>query len=384
MKNTDTNHSSLFSPRQKRIVAAGVTAFCGALVIAFAGGVLWAVGKLLSAVSVVITPLLVAIILAVIFKPFYRWLYQRLWRIHALALGVFFAVVFVPVVLTVGVFGSLMVRQLISFVWYLPSLVENVGAAMPHLHAFLERLGLDEPTREYYLNAEYWSDLILSAFSFDALGGAALAYGLGGIKYLASLVGWLVVPVYLAYFLATKPFKGESVEEYLPFLSKKLRDDVAYLIDEFLLILASFFRGQLLIVLIQGVLYGLAFWLIGLPYGLLVGFSLGCINLVPYLGSIVGLSVTLPLALFGEGGSWVRLCLVLVVFGAVHALNSAVLTPKIQGKRTGLHDITITFSLLFWGVVFGNVMGVLLAIPLSAFVVVFWRLLKTKYIREVV
>jgi len=58
------------------------------------------------------------------------------------------------------------------------------------------------------------------------------------------------------------------------------------------------------------------------------------------------------------------------------------LTPKIMKTQTGLSNVTVIFSLLFWGVVFGSVMGVLLAIPLSAFVAAFWRLLTTKYIRE--
>ena len=375
----DTNKdkdTSFFSPRQKRVVAAGVTAFCAALVIAFTVALLWAFGRLLSVVSVVVTPLLVAIILTVIFKPFYRWLYNRLWRVHALALVAFFIAILVPVALVFGVFGSLLVGQLLSLFAYLPTLVERVSGSMPNLHAFLKQFGL-----EAYLSAEYWGELIQSHLSADVVGSKALAYGIGGVKYLISLVGWLILPVYLIYFLISEPFKGGDVKTYLPFLKPGMRDDIAFLIDEFLRIISAFFRGQLVISLVQGVLYGAGFWAVGLPYGMLIGFCLGCLNLIPYLGSIIGLSITLPMAYFGEGGGLTRMCLVLGVFSVVLVLDYW-LTPKIMKTQTGLSNVTVIFSLFFWGAVFGSIMGVLLAIPLSAFVVVLWRLLTTKYIRE--
>jgi len=373
---TENQTPSFFSPRQKRVVAAGVTAFCAALVIAFAAALLWAFGRLLSVVSGVLTPLLVAIILTVIFKPFYRWLYDRLWRVHALALVAFFIAILVPVALVFGVFGSLLVSQLLSLAIYLPKLVARVSASMPNLQAFLAQFGM-----EVYLDAGYWGELIQSNLSAGAVGSAALAYGLGGVKYLISLVGWLILPVYLIYFLISEPFKGGNVKQYLPFLKEGMRGDIAYLIDEFLRIISAFFRGQLIISLVQGVLYGFGFWAVGLPYGLLIGFCLGCLNLIPYLGSIIGLSITLPMAYFGDGGGLTRMCLVLAVFSGVLVLDYW-LTPKIMKTQTGLSNVTVIFSLFFWGAVFGSIMGVLLAIPLSAFVVVVWRLLKTKYIRE--
>ena len=90
------------------------------------------------------------------------------------------------------------------------------------------------------------------------------------------------------------------------------------------------------------------------------------------------------MSFFGEGGSALRLGLVLGVFCIVQFLDGYFITPRIQGKKTGLNDVAIIFSLLFWGVVFKGILGVLLAIPLSAFIVVFWRLLKNKYIKELI
>ena len=59
-------------------------------------------------------------------------------------------------------------------------------------------------------------------------------------------------------------------------------------------------------------------------------------------------------------------------------------TLVLQGDKTGLGYAGVIFSFFFWGIVLGPVLGLLLAIPLSAFCVVLWRALKSKYIRPVV
>ena len=376
-----------FTHRQNGIIAAGITVLCATLVTAFVAVILWGLYALLSAISVVLTPLLVALILTLIFKPYYQWLHAHLRRSHLLAIPALFLSVLLPVGALFFFFGSLFVSQLVALFEYLPSLVEKISAALtasnPSLQAFLTKFGLEEKL-SLLTDPNAFIASVADRISFGDMGGMALSYGMDAIKYLVSLVGWLVVPVYLIYFLTAKPFSGKNVETFLPFLKPETRRDVSYLIDEFLAIIVAFFRGQVTVAFIQGILFGLGFWLVGLPYGLLIGLTLGCFNLVPYLGNIIGLTVTLPMAFFGEGGNGLRLGLVLTVFCVVQILDGYFITPRIQGKKTGLNDVAIIFSLLFWGVVFQGILGVLLAIPLSAFIVVFWRLLKNKYIKELI
>ena len=386
IRNTPDQKPTLsFTERQNGIVAAGITVFCATLVTAFVAMLLWGLYATLSAISVVLTPLLVAMILTLILKPYYLWLHAHLYRSHLLAIPTLFLSVILPIGALLFFFGSLFLSQLVALFEYLPALFEKVSSALtasnPDLQAFLTKYGLEEKL-PLLSDPDAFISSLIARISFGDMGGMALSYGMDAIKYFVSLVGWLVVPVYLVYFLTAKPFSGRNVETYLPFLKPETRQDVAYLIDEFLAILVAFFRGQVTIALIQGILFGLGFWLVGLPYGLLIGLTLGCFNLVPYLGNIVGLMVTLPMAFFGEGGSGLRLGLVLSVFCIVQIADGYFITPRIQGKKTGLNDVAIIFSLLFWGVVFNGILGVLLAIPLSAFVVVVCRLLKKKYIKE--
>ena len=383
----DPKQALTFTDRQNGIIAAGITVFGATLVTAFVAMILWCLYSLLSYVSVVLTPLLVALILTLILKPYYLWLHARLRRAHLLALPALFLSLFLPVGLLLFFFGSLFVGQLIALFDYLPALFEKMSSALatanPSLDAFITKFGLEEKL-PFLTDPEACLASLVDRISLNAVGGKALSYGMGAIKYLVSLIGWLVVPVYLIYFLTAKPFTGKSVETFLPFLKPDMRRDVSYLIDEFFAIIVAFFRGQVMIALIQGILMGLGFWAVGLPYGLIIGLTLGCFNLIPYLGNIIGLVVTLPMAFFGEGGSGLRLGLVMGVFCVVQFIDGYFITPRIQGKKTGLNDVAIIFSLLFWGVVFKGILGVLLAIPLSAFIVVFWRLLKNKYIKELI
>ena len=74
----------------------------------------------------------------------------------------------------------------------------------------------------------------------------------------------------------------------------------------------------------------------------------------------------------------------MAVFVVVQLIEGYYLTPKVMGERTGLHPLMIIVALFFWGTAFDGIAGMILAIPLTAFLVVFWRLVKAKYLTEIV
>lgn len=156
-------------------------------------------------------------------------------------------------------------------------------------------------------------------------------------------------------------------------LKDKTRKLVVDQIDTLIDILVSFYQRQTLICLIEGCFYGIGFWLVGLPYGFLIGLTLGTLNLIPFLGSIVCLPLALTFAYFGSDGSSIKVFLVLLVWGLGQFLDGYFITPKIQGNKTGLGYAGVIFSFLFWTIFLGPLLGMLLAIPLSACCVVLWR-----------
>jgi predicted PurR-regulated permease PerM len=132
--------------------------------------------------------------------------------------------------------------------------------------------------------------------------------------------------------------------------------------------------------LLMGVLLSIGFSIIGLQYGLVLGLILGILNVVPYLGTIVGLVLTIPLAFLQPEGGPQLVVLVLLVYSIVQFIEGWFLTPKIMGDRTGLHPAVIIFAIFFWGTALDGVLGMVLAIPLTAFFVTAWLLMKKKYL----
>ena len=361
-----------FTDSQKKTIAAGITVLSLSLVFAFTAFVLWVVFKVLSFASSAIIPVVLGFFLSLFFKPYYEW-WQKQVRNPTLALAAMLLTIFVPLGLFLWYAGAVTIDQISNLIRQGPTMANHVvewaKATFPKSVSLLDQLGVRyDNLGEIYTN----------------YGGAALKAGTGALKFVGSVLSALVTLIFFVFFLTSKPRRGSDIVSQLTFLKPETRDFAAEQIDAFVEILVSFFQRQTVICLIEGVYYGLGFALVGLPYGFLIGFMLGVLNLVPLFGTVVCLPVAMPLAYFGVGGSMTRLVLVLVVWAIGQVLDGYLITPKIQGNKTGLGYAGVIFSFFFWGIVLGPVLGLLLAIPLSAFCVVLWRALKSKYIRPVV
>ncbi|MCL1888450.1 MAG: AI-2E family transporter [Kiritimatiellaeota bacterium] len=369
-----------FSPRQRRTVAAGLTVLSAGVVITAVLFVLRVLSGFLLLVKPVLMPLATAAVLALLFRPFFQWL--RRWTRHkVLALVLFYILLCVPLLGIAAGVGALVVEQVIGLFNSIPTtlleLDEAVWRNMPRLKKLLEGQGWLEYARGMVANLA----TLARENARDFAGARAAATASGLLAFGKALLIWAVLPVYLGFFLLGAPMEGDRLEPFLPFLKDKTRASVVYLANQFLDMLVSFFRGQIIIAVIQGVLFGIGFWLVKLEYGFVVGFVLGLMNIVPYLGNIIGLSIVLPMAAI-QGGA-VELLLCLMVFTLVQILDGWVLTPRIMGNRTGLHPVTVIFSLFFWGVLLDGVYGLMLGIPLSAFITALWRLVRQEYLENI-
>lgn len=204
-------------------------------------------------------------------------------------------------------------------------------------------------------------------------GNAVMKVAAGLLGVVQTLVSVLVTMIFFAYFIMAKNCHGGQIVDTLPLLKDDTKKLVADQIDRLSDILVCFYQRQTVICLIEGFFYGVGFWLVGLPYGFFIGFLLGVLNLVPFLGSVVCLPLAVPFAYFGVEGSGLRLALVLVVWGLGQILDGYYITPMIQGNKTGLGYAGVIFSFVFWTIFLGPLLGMLLAIPLSACCLVLWR-----------
>jgi len=240
-----------------------------------------------------------------------------------------------------------------------------------------ERLG--ESPKEYLMRSlEGNTELMKQALAqVQSSTGSLLAF-FGGL--FGKIAAYSIIPVYLFFILNGDRNVWKDIEKQLSFLPEARRDDLVFLVKQFSQILVSFFRGQITIGLLLGVVLAVGFGLVGLKFGIAIGFVLGLLNIVPYLGTMLGILTVLPIAYLQEDGGPLLIALCALVFVVGQLLTDYVFTPRIMGEKTGMSPMLIIFSVFFWGVALGGLLGMILAIPLTAFFLVFWRLAREKYL----
>ncbi len=375
-----------FTPTQNKIVAAGVTVLSFAVVLVFVLCIGWVALRFLDLASPALTPVILGAFLAMFFKPYYNMLLERV-RNPTLALLLMAISVLLPLGLICWFSGTFILDQMTNLVKAAPTILTRLSAwtndRFPQAQAFFASLGTPEDQMLFFTDPRAFSHDLIGQIAGN-YGVSAVKAGVGALKYLSAIGTVLLSLLFFVFFLMRPNVSGKGCVSHMPFLKEDTRIFVADLIDSFIDILVSFFQRQVLICIVEGLLYGTGFMLVGLPYGFVLGFMLGALNLVPLLGTILILPIAIPIAFFGDGGSLMHLIGVLCVWITGQLLDGYLITPKIQGDKTGLGFAGVIFSFLFWGVVFHSMLGLLLAIPLSAFCTVLWRAVKVKYIREVI
>ncbi|MEN9991632.1 MAG: hypothetical protein RLZZ224_1334 [Verrucomicrobiota bacterium] len=205
----------------------------------------------------------------------------------------------------------------------------------------------------------------------------------GTSKVMAILgfsLGLVMVPVYLFFFLKDSASIQQHWHDYVPLKASRFKSELVDTLQEINGYLISFFRGQVLVAFIDGILVGIALTFYGLPYGFLIGIFMALLGVIPYIGNILCL---IPACIIGwfhakAGALWGLDPMsytigVVLIFVVVQQINSLVTAPKIVGDSVGLHPMTVIFSMLFWTVILGGFVGALLAVPLTAAVKVLFR-----------
>ena len=194
-----------------------------------------------------------------------------------------------------------------------------------------------------------------------------------------AIVGWLsmlvLIPVVTFYLLRDWDILIAKIRDLLP---RRVEGRAAIIARECDEILGAFIRGQLLVMAALAVIYTLGLWLVGLELALVLGLLAGLASIVPYMGFVVGIVAAVIAAWFQFHDIWVLLQ-VGVVFGIGQMLEGMVLTPLLVGDRIGLHPVAVIFALLAGGQLFGFV-GILLALPTAAVVMVMLRHVHTSYL----
>jgi len=317
----------------------------------------------------VLTPFIVGAVLAYALHPAVEGLAAR--RVPRVLAVVFVEVVFIVVVLAV----MLMVVPILSK--ELPMLREQIPALADGLNRTLSpwlaqwgiNVSLDIAGIKAFL-LKYVGDVDVEAWLGPALNSARI----GGSILLALIGNAILVPVVLFYLLLD--WNG-LVARLHGFVPPRLRAQVEDFLQECDTMLGQYLRGQLLVMAIMAAFYSIGLALFRFDLALPVGVFTGLAMFIPYLGFGIGLLLAL-LAGVLQFASWYGVVAVAVVFGIGQVAESLFLTPRLVGERIGMNPLMVIFALFAFGHLFGFA-GVLIALPVSALLVVAARRLQTAY-----
>jgi predicted PurR-regulated permease PerM len=326
-----------------------------------------AFGVLFYLLAPILAPFLFAAILAYICNPLVsRLTRKRIPRGFAAALVLFLLIGIFAVLLLVAL--PLLVRQIRAVAEQMPVYMDWVREnVLPWVNRNF-RVELDSQFVREWLTGHTEQ---IQAFAFKLLptltaGGGAL------VQFALNLV---LVPIVLFYLLRDWDKLISSIEIMIP---RRWHEVTTRLMRDIDRVLGEFLRGQLLVMVLMTIVYVVGLWAAGLDYALSVGLIAGLVTFVPYLGVITGVTLATLTGLL-QFGDYHPLVWIWLVFVVANVLEGYVFVPWLVGDRIGLHPVMVIFALLAFGELFGF-FGVLLALPVSAALLVWLRYMRSRYL----
>ncbi len=345
----------------------------------------------------VLTPLVMALVLAFLIEPLVDWLNRRLHIPRFPAAVVVLLVLFALFLLLIAVLGPILVDQF-SQVGF--NLEEAVNSLLRWLHSASEsfrdfslfgyRLDLNAYVDSFQERLEP-AGLVGFLPSGQQLFGSLdniLSTTAGTLAGFASTLGHLLLTLFLTliyslYLVNDGPRLARSISGLIPEQHGGELEELRLSIKR---VWRAYFRGQLLMVTIFGAMVGASLWALGLPSALIVGIIAGLMDLVPTLGALVagGLAVLMALIQGSEHlavGNGLFALVVLLVYVGLQQLEASVLQPRIMGRSVELPGIVIIVGIMAGASVAG-ILGAYLAVPIMATARLVFLYLHTKLTEE--
>ncbi len=313
--------------------------------------------------SDILLPFVAGIILAYLLDPIVDFLERHRFP-RWLAAGLITLIATATVISALLLLVPLLQSQIVDFAGRLPNYVELLREKAVALLAVVQTQVSPEEMasiRENLGGAAGPNALVWIGNLLTRLWG-------GGVALLNLLSLLVITPIVVFYLLRDWDDIVETVDDWLP---RQLAPVIREKTLEIDAVLSGFLRGQISVCLLLGVLYAIGLTLVGLDFGLIIGFITGLISFVPYFGMLIGFAVGLGVAV-AQFSDWQPIAMVAGVFVIGQFLEGNFITPKLVGKRIGLHPAWIIFALLAGGILFGFT-GILLAVPAAAVVGVLGR-----------
>ena len=322
--------------------------------IAGGAGLLW----LLYVLSGILLPFVVGMTVAFLFDPLADRL-EKLGLSRVMATAVITAGFFFILGLGIVLLLPVIISEVRAFAGAMP---EYLIRAQELLNApALERVRqIIAPVTNGGVSAEQFSGVAGDVAAW--LGGVLARVVSGGFALFNILSLVFLTPIISFYFLMDWDRMIARIDSMLPLQYAAVIRNLANETND---VLAGFIRGQMIVCVALAGFYGLGLTLSGLKFGLIAGMIAGAFTFVPFLGSLIGLTLSLGLAIVQYWPALSPIGVIVAIFVAGQILEGNFLTPRLVGARVRLHPLWITFALLSFGLLMGFT-GVLLAVPVAA------------------
>jgi predicted PurR-regulated permease PerM len=320
--------------------------------------------------SAILLPFLAGMILAYFLDPVADWLERR--GLSRLAATILILLMFIVVlVLALMLIIPVLATQLADFLARLPDYLSRLQALVTSFDPdwLSATLGVDPASLREGLNS-----LLTQGTGF--LTGLFASLWSSG-KTLIDLAGLFVItPVVAFYMLLDWDRMIAAVDSWIP---RDHLDTVRTIARDIDTAVAGFVRGQGTLCLILGILYAIGLTAVGLNFGLLIGLFAGLVSFIPYVGSLLGLILSVGVAIVQFWPDWHWVVAVAAIFFGGQFIEGNILQPNLVGKSVGLHPVWLMFALVAFGALFGFV-GLLVAVPAAAAVGVLVRFALSRYL----
>ncbi len=311
-------------------------------------------------------PIFVAYFLAFLLNPLVRWLEKKgFGRIG-------------PIILILSMFFALVMAFALVMVPKIVVQLQLLFQRLPLLMDFLsEKVG---PGSVRYLGYDVfsqWKEMLptmipeVNVYPAASLLESALS---GTVKALSTVLTILMIPLLTFYILKNYYVLNERLLMLVP---RRYLTDIKEVFRRLSIVLGGLIRGQFLVCSILAAYYSVALSAVGVELAFLLGVLSGMMNLIPFVGPLAALALTIFLAVLA--GAQITQCMAIFgVFLVANLLDKTVLSPKIVGKQAGISPLTIILALLAGGELLGF-LGILLALPVMAMVKVLGGYLTERY-----
>ncbi len=332
---------------------------------------------LLYLIRAAIIPLIIATAIAYLLTPIVFFLQKKIRRIFAVIIAyiIFLGIVFIFFFFII----PLVTDQFEIFVENLPKYIENLAAL---INQFLTESHIAQNI-EHYMGTDFLPQdtETITGYFLDRvdINGLSIVQPITAFtKNIINLIIIIIIGPILGFYILKDSNRLRKI--FLKLMPDRLRAQAVAIVDRINMVSARYIRGQLLASIIVGIMCTIALLALRVDFAVLLGFIAGALNLMPFLGPVLG---AIPAALIALFISPLRALLVVLIFIAIQQIDSYFIYPLIMKHQIRLHPGIIIFSLIAGGAIFG-LLGLLLAVPLVAMLqeILKYYLFERKYLNQ--